>query len=84
MGSKKPKSRVKYRKLTLSVQLLRGHNVAQRPINRGFVAATHPLHGGGRPLVGVEWMDRMGYSNLIMPTTRATAWMSEMDNSNGS
>ena len=35
-GSKKPKNGLKYRKLTLSVQLFRGNYQPQSPVNSGF------------------------------------------------
>ena len=51
-GGKSPKNGVKYKKLTLSVQLFRGCIMPQSPINSGFFCVCGVVSVGGTPLTG--------------------------------
>ena len=48
-GGKSPKNGVKYKKQTLSVQLLRGRIMPQSPVNSDFLCLWCHLAGGDTP-----------------------------------
>lgn len=77
-GGNEPKNGVKCRKLTLSVQLFQGCNMAGSPINRGVRVYLDSVWVGGIPLMGTwrghgePWMTTLSQlKNMIRNSKKA-------------